>query len=200
MGTELKQLSIYERWAAKVRVADSTLPTMDTPCWEWAAAVDNYGYGKLATVSRTIRQAHRVGYELNVGPIPPGMLVCHRCDNPKCVAPHHLFLGTHRDNSRDMVRKGRQAQQRDPGLIAVGARNGARSKPNRVARGDRHGSRTMPGRVRRGEQHGMSVATEALVRQARSGGYTVLQAAALLGIGRRAAHMVLSGKTWRHVL
>lgn len=78
-----------------------------TDCWEWQAATNNIGYGMFRWETGIMRTAHRVSYELFKGLIPKGMIVCHTCDNPKCVNPDHLWIGTNKDNYDDMVRKGR---------------------------------------------------------------------------------------------
>ena len=76
-------------------------------CWVWTAFCDN-GYGKLSLSGpRRSVWAHRVSWELHFGEIPPGQLVCHHCDNPSCVRPDHLFLGTHGTNAQDKASKDR---------------------------------------------------------------------------------------------
>ena len=75
-------------------------------CWEWQGSVTVSGYGQFSIRSRGFR-AHRIAYELFVGPIPNGLLVCHKCDNTKCVNPNHLFVGSSQDNTDDMIAKGR---------------------------------------------------------------------------------------------
>lgn len=80
-------------------------------CWLWTGAIFKAGgYGKIAlgAANDGTDRAHRVSYRLHFGEIPSGSLVCHTCDIPSCVRPDHLFLGTSLENSRDMVRKGRQ--------------------------------------------------------------------------------------------
>ena len=79
-------------------------------CWPWIGSKNRQGYGKLACVSfgRHKFMAHRVSYLLFVGPIPRGLQVLHHCDNPSCVNPQHLFVGTQKDNMADCHRKGRE--------------------------------------------------------------------------------------------
>lgn len=93
---------------------------MDGDCWEWTAARTPLGYGVAVAENRRITKAHRLSWELAVGAIPPGLYVLHLCDNPPCVRPSHLALGTQATNMADASRKGRTAS---------GSRNGSVTSP-----------------------------------------------------------------------
>jgi len=80
--------------------------TPGTDCWEWTGSRNQAGYGVVRMTDSSF-PAHRVSYELFIGPIPEGWCVCHRCDNPPCCNPNHLFVGTKDDNNQDKVAKGR---------------------------------------------------------------------------------------------
>lgn len=80
-------------------------------CWEWQGATTNGGYGSFTENRRGVR-AHRYSYRLHYGPFDERLLVCHSCDNPKCVRPDHLWLGTSAQNERDKILKGRHSEQR----------------------------------------------------------------------------------------
>lgn len=127
---------------ARVSVAESG-------CWEWALTRELpplLPYGRVYFGKR-YKFAHRVVWEIVNGDIPDGMCVCHKCDNPPCVNPDHLFLGTNIDNIADRTAKGRDAR---------GQKNGQHTHPERTARGLRHGSHTHPERRPRGLSHGMA--------------------------------------------
>ena len=92
---------------------------LKTPgCWEWKAAKNNKGYGKFSVRRSVWRYAHRISYMLYKGDFDQDLLVCHKCDNPICVNPDHLFLGTQSDNLKDAYKKGRAVNH-----IMIGEKN-----------------------------------------------------------------------------
>lgn len=100
--------SLADRFWAKVRKTDG--------CWLWIGSRAKRGYGKIQVGVRSANghpvaeYAHRVSWQLHKGEIPVGQLVMHKCDNPSCVRPDHLFVGSYQDNTDDMYAKGREAR------------------------------------------------------------------------------------------
>jgi hypothetical protein len=121
-------IPLEERFFAKVQKTDG--------CWLWTASLNKAGYGQIYAEGRP-QHASRISWRIHNGAIPAGLHVCHHCDNPRCVRPDHLFLGTRSDNMQDMLAKGR---------------NGAITHPEKLARGSRHGKHTRPDLIRRGKR------------------------------------------------
>jgi hypothetical protein len=140
-------------------------------CWEWTGSKNRDGYGRTGTGSSRSELAHRLVYRLCVGELENGQEVCHRCDNPSCVRPSHLFAGTHRANMQDAARKGRL-------------------KP-RDSKGEKNpGAKLDAGRVLEIKRRclGKDVGPQAVTDLARE-----------FGVCANSIANILSGKTWKHV-
>lgn len=143
-------------------------------CWPWTA-YRLKGYGQVWAGGKMVL-AHRLAYELVNGPIPDNLCALHRCDNPPCCNPAHIFLGTQADNMADKTAKGRQS------------------------RGEQHYSRTKPERMVRGERNGRAKLNEAQVQEIRAayaaGGVTLHELAARFVVGQATVWRVVRRKTW----
>lgn len=154
------------------------------PCWAWTGAA-SHGYGMLLVGDRMCR-AHRLSWAIEHGVLPGDMCVCHRCDNPLCVRPDHLFLGTRADNAADMVSKGR--------WNAKGTR--------RFMYGDQAPSRRHPETVARGERAALAKLTEENVRDVfkfRQQGETHRSIASRFGVSSGTIGFILRRETWGHL-
>lgn len=88
-------------------IEENSIPVPEAGCWLWTGTCSNKGYGAIPLGKRGMKaKAHRVSWSAKNGPIPDGLVVCHKCDTPQCVNPDHLFVGTVFDNNRDRRDKG----------------------------------------------------------------------------------------------
>ena len=163
-------------------------------CWIWQGKTYKNGYGRH-NVERSGRfQSHRVAYLASYPDFDQSLCVLHECDVRLCQNPAHLFLGTHQDNSDDMVAKGRQAK---------GERSGRYTKPEKTVRGDRHYSRTNPEKVARGSQKIQAKLHESFIgdiRERSARGESYLSIADSYSVSRSTIWRVANRKRWRHVL
>lgn len=91
----------------KLAISERSIPEPNSGCWLWTAST-NKGYGSFQHKNKSIL-AHRLSWEIVNGPIPDGLVACHKCDTPACINPDHIFLGTQKDNGIDMANKQRHA-------------------------------------------------------------------------------------------
>ncbi len=103
----------------KNRFYDKVLLPNENGCMEWQASKRDFGYGAFSLHGGFPIKAHRYSYELFNGKIPKGMHVLHKCDNPPCVAPEHLYLGTDKENSSDRIKRNRHS----PPPVRFGEKN-----------------------------------------------------------------------------
>ncbi len=108
--------SLSERFWEKV-TKDGPL-ILETRCWKWKASRPDSRYGQI-WLKGTNEKAHRASWIVNFGPIPDGLFVLHKCDNPPCVNPSHLFLGTNKENCDDKTRKGRGLRGRKKPTVST---------------------------------------------------------------------------------
>lgn len=186
-GCSLSDVSanVIERFWSK------TIPEPNSGCWLWTAHCNAKGYGVLRVRDRTWL-AHRFAMTLSLGiSIPYGQCVLHRCDNPPCCNPGHLFLGTNQDNVHDRESKGR-------GRPLRGENHPSRTKPWTRPRGDNHYSRTSPEYLARGEKNGRARLTEQTVAEIRASCGSLREIASRFAISKTQAWEIRSGKAWAH--
>lgn len=207
---------VLARFISKVNVAG--------PCWLWMAGKNPKGYGQFAVDHATNVSAHRFAWIAFRGPVPAGLCVLHNCpggDNPSCVNPSHLWLGTRGDNNTDRDAKGRSCRgdrhwsRVNPERVPRGDAHRARLRPETCARGASHGSRTHPERLARGDRNGARLHPETLLRGERvntaklndvavrvirllaSRGVPRWKLAATHGVGESTVNKIVSYKSWR---
>jgi predicted DNA-binding protein (UPF0251 family) len=151
-------------------------------CWEWTGPKLPRGYGTWSLKKKRRKvtlYAHRVSFYLSRGYLPAKALICHKCDNPSCARPDHLFAGTHDDNMADMVRKGRSLA------------------------GDRHNMRRHPKLNPRGVDRAHVKLTEDAVREIRwfcEQGCSQQNVGKLYGVAQSTVGRIVRRQKWKHVL
>ena len=144
-------------------------------CWNWKAGIKRFGYGRATYLGKNDQGAHRVSWLIFRGEIPKGMLVCHKCDNRKCVKPSHLFLGTHQDNMDDGVKKKRFLHGE------------ARRKANNPRRGQAH-------------HHAILTPEKVLeIIELKKQGKSYTEITSLIGVNKGTACDIICGRTWKHI-
>lgn len=165
----------------------ANVDTQSEECWLWLGWMRHKDYGGFGVRNKNLF-AHRVSYALAYGEVPDHMYVCHHCDNPSCVRPGHLFLGTPSDNIKDASEKGRMRGKVKP---SQGFQPGAH-----------HWTHTNPSRIPRGSNRAGAKLSEAIIDDIRKDVQHMSQAkvACKYNVSQSTISRACSGKTWTHVL
>jgi hypothetical protein len=159
-------------------------------CWEWTGTLSAGRYGSFKVNGKQVK-AHRWIYEQMRGPIQEGMVVCHSCDNAKCVNPNHLWIGTQNDNIQDCINKGRAYHPK------------GFKKTKGILYGDMNPSRTHPESRPRGENVNTSKINEDDVRTIRllysTKQLNQVQLSAKYSISQPNISAIILRKTWAHI-
>jgi hypothetical protein len=160
----------FERFAANIQTDSST------GCWNWQGAKTSIGYGALTIGDpRHLMGTHKIALAIFGAGVPEGLFACHKCDNPACCNPNHLFVGNQQDNMADKVAKGRQAK------------------------GDTINWHLYPETVKRGESHHNAKLNKAAVIDIKTSALTGAELAIKYNISRSAICAVRKGRMWSHI-
>jgi hypothetical protein len=160
----------------------------DGECWLWEGSLTNCGYGKI-TIKGIHGSSHRISFEIFKGQIPKGKHVCHNCptgDNKRCINPDHLWIGSHKDNMQDALKKGRM--KGTPGI--------------KWSQELREKMKSRPHSDRRGEKHHLRKLTNANIYEIREllkTNLTQKKIAEKYGIDKSLISYIKSGKNWSHI-
>lgn len=163
----------------------------DFACWEWMARIERSGYGKTVWEGKP-KKSHRIAYMLAFGEFDQRLFVCHHCDNPACVNPNHLFLGTRSDNMKDMIQKGRHLEGQK------------RRIATHKAKGKTKGGWKLKGMdYVKGEQNGAHKLTEQQVLEIRAkyvrGVYGYMKLSTEYGVDPITIKAIVTQRTWKHI-
>jgi len=162
-GSHGKYCSLICRLWAKIEIGQQK------ECWEWKGAKDRLDYGRFS-INRKMYGAHRTIYGICYGEIPYNLEVCHKCDNPSCCNPSHLFLATHADNMKDMVKKNRQAHNNPC-----------------FQEGEKH------------PRSSLTNTDVEIIKLKLKQGFSQTMLSQIFNVGIHTIHYIKTGRTWKHI-